>query len=49
MGWKPGDEIDEPSVARTRNLSVDLSEEAESGDRAGIERVLWVISGFAVT
>ena len=44
-----GDGIDEPSVARTKNRSVDLSEEAESGDRAGIESVLWVTSGFAVT
>jgi hypothetical protein len=40
---------DEPSVARTRNRSVELSEETESGDKAGIERVLCVISGFAVT
>ena len=43
------DGIDEPSVARTRNRKVDLSEEGESGDKAGIERVLWVTSGFAVT
>ena len=40
---------DEPSVARTRNRSVELSEETESGHKAGIERVLCVISGFAVT
>lgn len=49
MGRKPHDGIDEPSVARTRNRSEGLPEEAESGDKAGIERVLWVISGFAVT
>jgi len=49
MGRKPRDEIDEPSVARTRKRSVGLPEEAESGDKAGIERALWVISGFAVT
>lgn len=42
--------MDEPSVARTKNRRVDVSEEGESGgDSAGIERVLWVNSGFAVT
>ena len=49
VGRESRNEIDEPSVARTRNRSVGLSEEAESGDKAGIERVLWVISGFAIT
>lgn len=42
-------EIHKPSVARTRNRSVDFLGEGESVDRAGIERVLCVTSGFAVT
>ena len=43
-GWF-GNKIDEPSAARTRDHRVDLSEAAESVDKAGIERVLWAISG----
>ena len=41
--------MDKPSVARTRNRRVDLSEEVESEDKAGIETVVCVTSGFAVT